>query len=86
MLPASVTSSGPEPALTQQAALPGHCCMRIDCATTELMQTAHLEPDNVCLAGHLELQTSTVAGTKTWQSGAVPKPPMGRSTVTLRHK
>ena len=46
------------------------------CATTGLMQSAYLGPDK---AGCLELQPSTVAGTKTCKNGALPKAPTGHS-------
>ena len=60
---------------------PCHTCT---CAATGLMQSAYLGPDKVCLAGPLELQPSTVAGTKTCKNGALPKAPTGHSKCRAR--
>ena len=50
-------------------------------ATTRLMQTACLGPDEVCLAGPLELQPSAVAGAKTCQNGLCPNPLQGTASA-----
>ena len=55
-------------------------CHTRTCATTALVQAATWDqPDEVCLAGLLELQCSAVAGTKSCQNGPCPNPLRGRA-------